>query len=953
MNRIGLMRLLLDFVGSVHMISISCDAALGGPPMLRFHTATSSYGVKKYFEASDYYAAESVGVWGGRLCAELGVEPGSRVEKDDFDRLCDNRRPDGRRLTPRTNDNRRVGEDMIFSLPKDVGAFIMLLPPQEREAYLAMVERRVVEVMNVIEGDVETRVRKGGAFENRPGDGLIWAGHRHTTSRPVDGQPPDPHPHWHMFCFNATRDGGEGGRVKAADFANIYRDKAYYEALFFSLVAGDFARLGHAVESREGGRWGLAGLRFLGDIFSKRTDEIEAEAARLRINDPDRKGELGAKTRNKKDKELPEDQLRQSWWGQLSDGQRDAVALARARQIAPDRAVTAAQAAAYAVAHAFEREAVVSERELVGTALLYGLGDVAADEVRAQLAGHGVLLAEKDGRLMASTREAWARERFLVTFASAGRGVVAPAGVPGELQRGILDDEQWQAVQALLSSCDRVQMVDSAAGVGKSTMLSVYDRGMTLAGKHVTYLATTTPAVDVLRRDGFAAESLAKFLLSETMQHEARGGTVVVDESSMMGLKDAYKLFCIAKEKEIKLVLLGDSRQHSSVAAGAVMRTLHQYGRVTPIRITQIKRQHNEDHRRAVGLLFEGRVLDAFDILDRKLGWVHEIADAGERYKAMASAYVDALNSGVKWDEILLSSPTHAEGERMVDHARLLLRAEGLIGGQDHEFTRWVSADLTEAQRGDTRNYRPGGVDMVQFFQRARGHAPGTRVMIGQEGAAGLPLDQAAKFQAFRKETVSFAAGDIIRFTAGGMTVDGHQIRNGARYRIAGFTATGIRLENGWLVSKDFGHFKHGIETSHGAQSKTVKLSISGIASQSFGAANSQQEYVDASRARYQALTFTDDKEALRRAIQRSSLKMAAHDLFPAPAPPAADEAEGRSRYRQWRDRLWKRLAALGRCRRDAEAAAARPRPEPPRPPLTHAERYAAEHRRGAAHGRG
>ena len=175
---------------------------------------------------------------------------------------------------------------MIFSLPKDVGAFIMLLPHEERDRYLAMVERRVEQVMGVIEADVETRVRRKGAFENRPGDGLIWAGYRHTTSRPVDGQPPDPHPHWHMFAMNATQDAVEGGRVKAADFGNIYRDRPYYEALFFSRVAGDFAELGHAIQRREGGKWGLAGLEPLVGTFSKRTQAIEEEARRLEHHRP-------------------------------------------------------------------------------------------------------------------------------------------------------------------------------------------------------------------------------------------------------------------------------------------------------------------------------------------------------------------------------------------------------------------------------------------------------------------------------------------------------------------------------------------------------------------------------------------------------------------------------------------------------------------------------------------
>src|SRR5207249_4795377 len=114
----------------------------------------------------------------------------------------------------------------------------------------------------------------------------------------------------------------------------------------------------------------------------------------------------------------------------------------------------------------------------------------------------------------------------------------------------------------------------------------------------------------------------------------------------------------------------------------------------------------------------------------------------------------------------------------------------------------------------------------IQFHQNAAGHKSGTRLLAGE--AASLPLGQAAKFQAYRKETVAFAAGDILRFTANGMSVDGHQIRNGSAYKVAGFTAKGIRLENGWLVAKDFGHFKHGIETSPGSQSKTVSLAIVG-----------------------------------------------------------------------------------------------------------------------------
>ena len=156
--------------------------------MLRYHTATSATGVKNYFGSADYYSqgSETVGLWGGKLAPELGLE--GPVTPDAFGQLCDNINPaTGKRLTARTNEFRRVGEDMIFSLPKDVGAAIMLAPPELRDRLLAMAGERAGQVMGVIEADVETRVRRDGAFKNRAGGGLVWAGFLHTTARPVSG----------------------------------------------------------------------------------------------------------------------------------------------------------------------------------------------------------------------------------------------------------------------------------------------------------------------------------------------------------------------------------------------------------------------------------------------------------------------------------------------------------------------------------------------------------------------------------------------------------------------------------------------------------------------------------------------------------------------------------------------------------------------------------------------
>ena len=889
--------------------------------MLRLFTATNSSAVKNYFRASDYYSQgqEVVGRWGGELAAELGLS--GTVSREAFDRLCDNRRPDGSKLTPRTNAFRRVGEDFIFSLPKEVGAFVMLLPDAERDELLAVVEQRVHQMMETIEADIETRVRKDGAFENRPGGGLAWAGFFHSTARPVGGQAPDPHPHWHMFAFNATKDDQENGRIKAADFATIYRDRPYYEALFFSAVAGDFAERGYALERRAGGKWGLAGLQAVGERFSKRTGEIEAEARRLDIDDPARKAELGAKTRSGKQKELTPDELREGWHAQLKPAEWDALDAVARKTLPPAHVVTAQEAAAFAVAHCSERLSVIPERELVRVALLHGLGSVTAEAIRRELPRQGVIFAERDGRLMATTKELQAEEDAIVRVARPGRGVAA-VGVPDGFSRTLeggkqLNDGQWQAVVSLLESPNRVNLIEGPAGAGKSSLLAKFDEAMRLRSRPVTYLATTAKAAEVLERDGFDAHTLQRFLRDEKMQQAVKGGHVVCDETSMLGHKDALELSRLARDLDLKLICVGDHLQHGSVPRGAFHKLLKDHAGLKPFQLSQIMRQRDEDYLTAAKLLSRGETLAGLDILDAK-GWIKELGD-GERYQVIASEYRDAIGQG---QSVLCISPTHAEAARITGAIRSALRAAGKLGVEEWEFTRLVAADASEAERSQASTYRPGQV--LQFFQNARGgFTKGDRLSITDPAA--VPLTEAGRFQLYDTQTIALAEGDKVRFTATVKTLDGkHTLKNGTTRAVAGFDARGnIRLDNGWTVGKDAGHFRHAfVETSFGSQGQTVDRVLLAMGTASRAAMNQEQAYVSLTRGRAQASLYTDDKAAMRRAVQTSSQKLAALDLRTKPEGPKAEAAPPTlwHRLRSYRERL-RRLTALGQTRAAWEPA--------------------------------
>ena len=368
--------------------------------------------------------------------------------------------------------------------------------------------------------------------------------------------------------------------------------------------------------------------------------------------------------------------------------------------------------------------------------------------------------------------------------------------------------------------------------------------------------------------------------------------------------------------------------QHGAVPRGAFMRLLKDYGGVRPFRLTEIMRQESPDYRAAAQSLSEGRTLDGFDALD-DMGWVKEHGDDAERCRLIADEYLNAVRAE---KSILVVSPTHAEAAAITEAIRSALRQAGRLGPEDRAFTRLVPVNASEAERGQASTYRPG--DVLQFHQNAKGgFRKGDRLTVIDP--AKVPLGEAAKFSLYRPGAVGLAEGDVIRITGTVKTIDGkHTLKNGMARTVAAITPAGnLQLDNGWVVGKDAGHFRHGfVETSFGSQGRTVQRAILAMSAASLPATNQEQMYVSASRAKERMTLYTDDKSAVRLAVQRSSRKLLALDLRLDPKP------QRRERLLGHLDRL-RRLSVLDRTR---SAVAALASVEPPARPAMHAERLKA-----------
>ena len=838
----------------------------------------SAAAAKSYYSKSDYYTEgqELIGSWGGKGANQLGLS--GTVDKESFDRLCDNLHPlTGEQLTVRTRAERTVGYDFTFSVPKSVS---LLYGRTGDSQILEAFRSSVDETMREMEGEMQTRVRTGKQDSNRVTGNMVWAEFIHTTSRPVDGIP-DPQLHAHVFVFNSTWD-HEEDRWKAGQFRELKRDAPYFQAAFRVRLANKLQDLGFGVE-RKRDDFEIKGIP--ADIlkrFSRRTELIEKVAEEKGITNPDRKAELGAETRETKDRELSLSQLRDAWDDRLAPEERhllDGVYSRDTRFVRAERGE--ARAVDHAIAHSFVRDAVLPERKLVTEALKRGLGSVTVEGVAQEMKQRPLIRSAFDGRQMATTKEMVALESKMIAFARDGRGRYRPVGDPERsCSREWFNDGQKAAVRHVLGSRDRVMIIRGVAGTGKTTLEQEIGEALTESGKPVVAIAQSVKASrEILRQEaGFAnADTVAMFLKDKRMQEGARNGVILVDEASQLGTRDMINVFEIAEQVNARVVLVGDRRQHRSVTAGEPLKLLEEKAGLRVAEVTEILRQQG-DYKKAAKALSEGQAGVAFGELD-KLGWIREV-DNKDRNKQLADAYLTATqekNSKGKYKSALVVSPTHAEAGLITASIRTGLRASNRLTNE-RTVNTWVPTHLTDAQKADATQYDSGF--MLQFHQNTKTNKKGDRLIV--DDGKKPPVELADRFEVYRPLPLSIGVGDRVRLTAGGKTKDGeHRLSNGSMFTIQGFTKRGdIVVDHGWVIDRDFGHLTHGyVVTSHASQGATVDKVFIGLSSDSFPATTERTGYVAITRGKEQALIFTDDKDGLLKAMNRPDDPMSATEL--------------------------------------------------------------------------
>ena len=399
--------------------------------MLRITQCKSAQQAKSYYvgglSREEYYSEgqEIAGNWHGKGAERLGLV--GKVDQEAFYALSENRDlATGARLTARINDERTIGYDFNFHVPKSVSA---MYAHTKDERIVAAMRGAVGDTMREIETEMQTRVRLGGVQSERTTGNMVYVEFIHKTARPVEGKP-DTHLHAHCFVFNATYDNVEE-RWKAGYFRDLKRDAPYFEAAFHARMADRIKEMGYGVEAK-GKFWEIEGVpQSVIDKYSQRRDQIEALAEERGITDAAALDKLGASSREKKVK-LSMEHLSAEWASRLTPAERAAMEAARTGGRGKETGkggigMPVQQALDHALTHVFERVSVASAKDVQEEALRYGVGKVTVDQVKAAFdSDPRIINRVVDGERRCTTLDVRDQERKIVAFAKETRGTLDP-----------------------------------------------------------------------------------------------------------------------------------------------------------------------------------------------------------------------------------------------------------------------------------------------------------------------------------------------------------------------------------------------------------------------------------------------------------------------------------------------------------------------------------------------
>jgi conjugative relaxase-like TrwC/TraI family protein len=672
--------------------------------------------------AEEYYTGgkEAPGQWVGAGAEHLGLA--GQVDADALANLLRHADPSGVwRLTSSQSVPTVAAFDATFCAPKSVSLLYALGSPEVSNEVRNATDAAVAASFEVLQR-VACRVRRGaGGKTVLDGGGFVGASFRHRTSRAGD-----PHLHTHVLVTNVAHCEVDD-RWTALDARLLYGWASPVGHLYEAHLRWELThRLGVQWQPVKNGIADIAGIdRGVLREFSTRRKEIEAHLEEYGQSSAKAAQVATYATRRPKDHTLDAGTMRERWWERARDHGLDPERLdgvtGRSRDPLPvDRRALfewlSSEQGLTARASSFGERDVLKAicNALPGGAPVPAILDLTEQFLTSNhvlmVRGHDtVTIRRKDGTIVPAPvgESKWTTpdlievEIALVCAAENAQASGAGQATPEALEEAIaarptLTGEQDAMVRAVCSSGDGVEVVEGAAGAGKTFALAAARDAWRNSGFQVIGCSLAARAAKQLETDaGIPAATLHRVLadLDAGRLRLDDHCVVVVDEAAMVGTRQLHGLVDHTTKAGAKVVLVGDPFQLPEIDAGGAFRGLQ--ARLGASQLVDNRRQTEAWEREALAELRTG---DADQAVDAYLA--HDRVHSTDAHQQLVTDWLRAWTAG---EDVLMVALRMADVDRLNTAARATLQRWGdLPADQVHLGGRgYAVGDQVLALRND------------------------------------------------------------------------------------------------------------------------------------------------------------------------------------------------------------------------------------------------------------
>ncbi|MBA3920218.1 MAG: relaxase domain-containing protein [Nostocaceae cyanobacterium] len=821
---------------------------------------------------SEGYYDESQTRWYGLGAAALGLS-GRVNNKESFANVCNGFTPDGTKQIGMNTE--RAAIDCNFAAPKSVSLTALVGGDERLEVAHRLAVEKTLSYMEEHFAQTRVQVNNGKRIKEKTGN-LIAAQFDHIESRELD-----PHMHTHALVMNLTQRDNSDWYSLANE--GIKFNQKHLGMIYQSYLANEVQRLGYETEARPHGQFEIKGYKAKDlETFSKRRQQIISVVGA----DASWQSRENAWSITRKNKQhVPHDELKAKWREEAAALGIEIVKPGEPRETVSDSIKM--EHLDDAIAHCSERNVEFSRQDL--EKFIFSL-NIYPDirELQPLIDNHADLKSLGD---TFTTMAALQREDDTITCMARGRGKVNAIAttdlVNDALNQSTLNSGQRQAVRLASTTTDRVVAWQGVAGSGKTFALQQFKAIAEASGYEIQGFAPSSQAAKVLSTElGIEANTVARKLVTESPEELPTHQIWIVDEAGLLGANDALDLLRRAEQENARILLVGDTKQLSSVAAGNPFKSLQQAGIKTAL-MNESLRQRTPELKIAVDLLSDGMIEKGF----RKLEENGSIIELAKEDVAAHIANEYMLIPKEKRDKTLVLSGNNAQRQEITAAIREQLASEGTIG-TDTAATQLVARnDLTSVQMQYAHHFDIGDVAVPIRDYKRRGLIKGEHYsVVGKKGkdllilkgTDGKQFESDAKFDKalYKPQLTGIAVGDRLKWTK-----NDHKLerRNGQEFTIETieWDKASIKYEDSKTEVIDLGraqHLDHAIvNTTYSSQGKTADNVLWAAATDA--TASMENFYVAASRAKYDLKIYTDNKGKLLEKAKESKTNKIARDL--------------------------------------------------------------------------